>query len=200
MLRAHTYGDALGRHTAEICRTLRYDQSRGFWRQDLTAIIWQQDWNTLHGMRLNSPFSGQILPVQSHPDITYRQNIIPIALCCRLSHGGLYSPFNATFSQSLQLGRRLRLTHQSGLSLMLELPLALQHGCGKGLAWQQQNGQHVRAGSLLLQLDLPYLHQLCEEIYCLAVLTLPASQARVYSRQMHVKANQDPLFILQLNK
>lgn len=166
----------------------------------MTAIIWQQDWNKLHGMRIKSPFSGQILPVQSHPDDNYQQNIIPLALCCRLSHGGLYSPFNATFSQSLQLGRRIHLSHNSGLSLMLELPLALQESCSKGFVWHQQTGAKVSAGSLLLQLDLPYLHQLCEEIYCFAVLTLPASKARVYSRQMHVKANQDPLFILQLNK
>lgn len=163
------------------------------------AIIWQQDWSKLQGFIIKSPFSGQILPASMHPEPLYQQDILPATLCCKLLQGTLYAPFNAEFSTARDLDRRLRFTHQSGLTLCLDLPVALRKLHGKGMHWLCRSGQKIAAGSAVLQLDLPYLQLALNEIYCLATLNSPARLNKIYSRQAKVNANQDPLFVLQLN-
>lgn len=165
------------------------------------AINWQQDWSTLHGFVIKSPFTGQVLPAALHPEAIYKQDILATSVCCRLQQGTIVSPFNAELLTARAGQRRIQLTHPSGLVLLMDLPYVLAQFYGIGVHWLARPGQNITAGGPLLQLDLPYLQRALPDIYCLATLTTVDHSAtrlpKIYCRQARVTAMQDPLFVLQ---
>lgn len=163
-----------------------------------SKIIWQQDWTKLQGFVVKSPCSGLLMPLNEHPLPLYNQDILPSTLSCKLQHGTLYAPFNAQFSTTRDVNRRLIFTHQSGFTLTLDLPVTLRELNGKGMHWLCHSGKKVTAGTPVLQLDLPYLQLLLDDIYCLATLSGSARLDKIYSRKAHVTANEDAIFVLQL--
>ncbi|CAM5190539.1 PTS glucose transporter subunit IIA [Alishewanella longhuensis] len=163
-----------------------------------SEIIWQQDWTKLQGFIVKSPCTGQLMPISEHPQPLYYQAILPNTLSCKLQHGTIYTPFNAEFSTARDVDRRLIFKHQSGLSLTLDLPVALRTLQGKGMHWLSRSGQQLTAGTPVLQLDLPYLQLLLDDIYCLATIAGSARLDKIYSRKAQVNANEDALFVLQL--
>lgn len=162
-----------------------------------SEIIWQQDWTKIQGFVIKSPFSGQILPVEMHPEPRFSQNILPKSLCGKLEQGIFYAPFNSHFTTQLDTERRLCFMHRSGLTLTLELPVALRKLNGKGMHWLIQPNQDVKAGTAILQLDLPFLQLAVQELFCVVTLSLPVELDKIYSRRAKVSANQDPIFVLQ---
>ncbi|GHG70770.1 hypothetical protein GCM10010919_21540 [Alishewanella longhuensis] len=163
-----------------------------------SEIIWQQDWSKLQGFVIKSPFSGQLAPLNMHPMPLYYQDILPSTLSCKLQQGTIYAPFNAEFSTARDLDRRLVFKHQSGLSLTLDLPVALRNLHGKGMHWLSRSCKKITAGTPVLQLDLPYLQLVLDDIYCLATIVGSVYVDKIYSRKAQVNANEDPLFVLQL--
>ncbi|GGW68140.1 PTS glucose transporter subunit IIA [Alishewanella tabrizica] len=165
-----------------------------------TAIIWQQDWKNMQGLVIKSPFTGLVMPANKHPEPLYQQDILPNSLCAKLEHGLIIAPFNTMLSTSRDLGRRLSLMHSSGLILIIDLPVSIRKLQGKGLHWLSKSGQKIAAGSPLLQLDLPFLQLNIGEIFCVASLRVPTKFNTLYSKQAHVQANQDPLFVLPIHQ
>lgn len=161
-----------------------------------SAIIWQQDWKSMQGLVIKSPFTGLVMPSSKHPEPLYQQDILPNSLCAKLEHGLIIAPFNTKLTTSRDLGRRLRFMHTSGLELIIDLPITLRKLQGKGLHWLSEPGQKIAAGSPVLQLDLPFLQLNLGEIFCVASLRVPTKLNTLYSKQAHVQANQDPLFVL----
>ncbi|MCB5227510.1 PTS glucose transporter subunit IIA [Alishewanella sp. 16-MA] len=165
-----------------------------------SVIIWQQDWTTLEGFIIKSPFSGQVLPISMHPELLYQQDIFPATLCCKLQQGTLYAPFSGHFTTARAGERRLIFTHTSGLTLTVDLPFAISIDHGKGLHWLCRAPREVKAGTPILQIDLAYWQLVLDELYCVASLSLPSKLDKLLSRQAQVLANQDPLFVLQFKK
>ena len=165
-----------------------------------SVINWQQDFNTLEGFTIKSPFSGQVLPISMHPELLYQQDIFPATLCCKLQQGTIYAPFNGRFTTARAGERRLIFTHVSGLTLTLDLPVALSTDHGKGLHWLCRAPQDIKMGMPILQLDLAYWQLVLNDLYCVASLSLPSKLDKLLSRQAQVVANQDPLFVLQFKK
>lgn len=165
-----------------------------------SEIIWQQDWTKLQGFMIKSPFSGQLMPISSHPYLLYRQDILPNTLSCKLEQGTFYAPFNAEFATSRDVDRRLTFKHLSGLTLTLDLPIELRDLHGKGMHWLCRANQHVTAGTPVLQLDLPFLQIQLPEVHCLATISAPKPLGKIYSRKARVNANEDALFVLQLQQ
>jgi phosphotransferase system IIA component len=177
--------------------SLRYYLVKSFTEQRKmhSVINWQQDWRKISGVPVKSP-------VTQHPEPLYQQDLLPAAVCVRLEHGLILTPFTCQLHTTLAAERRLHFQHQSGMKLCLELSPKLAKLNGRGLHWLAAKTQTLSAGTPVLQLDLAFL-QLeldLEELYCLLYLDSPVRIDKLYCRQSQLVAGQDPLFIMQLKK
>lgn len=169
----------------------------------LASIIdWQQDWRKITGIPIKSPVSGQIVPISQYPQAFFQQDILTTAVACKLDHGLVLSPFAGVLSLQLSVQRRLIFRHQSGFSLLVELPAILAKLNGRGLNWLVTPQQTLTAGQPVLQLDLSYLQMALEleELWTVIALNSPVAIDKLYSRQAKLNAGSDPLFIMQLKK
>jgi phosphotransferase system IIA component len=160
-------------------------------------IHWLSQLSDVTGLPVKSPASGVIQPLNKHPDLLYNSNILPQALCIELQHGTLISPFTGQFSCQLLSGRRLCFKHNSGLTVQLDLPAALNHVPACALKPLVPSGQRVQAGQAVVKLDLQLLSANEGQFAVLMVLPHPAISA-VFSAERLVDAAQDTAIIIQL--
>lgn len=155
-------------------------------------LTWLPDLSSISGLTLNSPASGQLLPLSAHPDLLYNSNVLTDALCIKLQQGTLRAPFNGQYDSRLLNGRRLRFRHSSGLTMQLDLPInkatlayPYRHEVGSGC--------EVTVGQQILSLDLQALQE------CYAVLMLLPNPAILasYSCSKYVEASVDTAIIIQ---
>lgn len=167
-----------------------------------SVIDWQQDWRKITGIPIKSPVCGQIVPISQYQQAFFQQDVLTTAIACKLDHGLILSPFAGMLSLQLSVQRRLVFRHQSGLSLLLELPSALSRLNGRGLNWLIDQHQPLSAGQPVLQLDLSYLQMALDldDFWVVVALHSPLAIDKLYCRQAKLNAGTDPLFILQLKK
>jgi sugar PTS system EIIA component len=160
-------------------------------------IHWLPHLNDITGLQIKSPATGIIAPLNTHADLLYNANVLEQALCIKLQHGTLVSPFHGCFNSLLSGGHRVSIKHQSGLTMLIDLPdiTTLTNGnLAKSLV---RSGQVVRAGQPIIQLDLQLLQANDDKVVVLILMPHPAITA-VFSAERFVDAAQDSAIIIQL--
>lgn len=154
-------------------------------------LTWLPQVEVNNGVALNSPATGQLLPVSAHPDLLYNTNVLTHALCIKLQHGTLRSPFNGVYDCRLLAGCRLRFRHSSGVTMQLDLPLPPAQK--NTYSCVVLSGSKVTAGQAVMEVDL----QMPGDCYAaLMLLPHPAINA-ASSCSRFVEAAKDTAFIIQ---
>lgn len=156
-------------------------------------ITWRSSLADNEGISIKTPLSGDVLPVTSHPDLLYNANVLPAALCIKLTQGKLLAPFSGVCTFSLQYNRRISINHRSGLILHIEF-------CAKLFAQNSKQKQlicagNVVAGQQLMSIELPANQQ--NACYAVVMLSNHHSISEVWTCQRQVIAGTDPLLIIK---
>lgn len=158
-------------------------------------ITWRSSLPHNESVCIKSPLSGNVLPVTSHPDLLYNANVLPTALCIKLSQGKLLSPFSGVCTFSLQYNRRICIKHRSGLILQIEF-------CATLFAQNSKQKQFIGAGNViagqqLMSFELPSnQHNAC---YAVIMLSNHPSASEIWACQRQVIAGIDPLLFIEQN-
>jgi sugar PTS system EIIA component len=137
------------------------------------------------------------MPLSMHPDLLYNTNVLPQALCIKLQHGTLVSPFSCQFNCQLLSGRRLSFKHNSGLTVQLDLPATITQASGSAVRPLVASGQNVHAGQAVMKLDLQLIGADQGLFAVLMVLPHPVI-SNVFSVERFVDAAQDSAIIIQI--
>ena len=158
-------------------------------------ITWLSSLTGNEGISIKSPLSGYVLPVTSHPDLLYNANVLPAALCIKLTQGKLLAPFSGVCSVSLQYNRRISIKHRSGLTLHIEFCATLfeKHAKQKQLIC----AGNVIAGQQLMSFELAANQQ--NAGYAVIMLSHHHSFSEVWACQRQVNAGIDPLLLIKQN-
>ena len=101
-----------------------------------------------------APIAGQAVPVSEVPDPTFSSGMLGNGIAIIPADGKVYAPCNATVDMMFTTGHAVSLVADSGAEILIHVGLETVGLEGKCFTVHVQNGQKVKKGDLMIEVDL----------------------------------------------
>lgn len=103
---------------------------------------------------LYAPVAGQAVPVTEVPDPTFSSGMLGNGIAIIPTDGKVCAPCNATVDMMFETGHAVSLIADCGAEILIHVGLETVGLQGKGFTVMAQNGQKVKKGDVLIQVNL----------------------------------------------
>ena len=103
---------------------------------------------------LYAPLAGQAVPVTEVPDPTFAEGMLGDGIAIIPSEGKVYAPCNATVDMMFTTGHAVSLVAENGAEILIHAGLETVGLEGKPFKVHVENGQKVKKGDLMIEVDL----------------------------------------------
>lgn len=144
-----------------------------------------------------SPITGQTADITAAPDEAFAQKMMGDGVVIMPKEPYVYAPTEGTVTFVFDTKHAIGFETDSGISLLIHVGIDTVKLNGVGFTVVVENGQRVKAGDLLMELDLVYLKEHATSVVTPVVCTeLTENQHIRLLTQASVKAG-DPLFAVE---
>ena len=144
-----------------------------------------------------SPITGQAADITAAPDEAFAQKMMGDGAVVTPKEPYVYAPIDGTVTFVFDTKHAIGFETDSGISLLIHVGIDTVKLNGVGFTVVVENGQRVKAGDLLMELDLAYLKEHAPSIVTPVVCTELAENQHIrLLTQASVKAG-DPLFAVE---
>ncbi|MBU5429141.1 glucose PTS transporter subunit IIA [Kineothrix sp. MSJ-39] len=144
-----------------------------------------------------SPITGQAADITAAPDEAFAQKMMGDGAVVMPKEPYVYAPTDGTVTFVFDTKHAIGFETDSGISLLIHVGIETVKLEGAGFTVVVENGQRVKAGDLLMELDLAWLKEHAPSIVTPVVCTeLAENQHICMLTQASVKAG-DPLFAVE---
>ena len=104
--------------------------------------------------QLCAPVAGQAVPVSEVPDPTFSEGLLGNGIAILPTEGKIYAPCDATVDMMFTTGHAVSLGADFGAEILIHVGLETVSLEGKHFTVHAQNGDKVKKGDLLIEVDL----------------------------------------------
>ncbi len=104
--------------------------------------------------QLCAPVAGQAVPVSEVPDPTFSEGLLGNGIAILPTDGKIYAPCDATVDMMFTTGHAVSLVADFGAEILIHVGLETVSLEGKHFTVHAQNGDKVKKGDLLIEVDL----------------------------------------------
>ncbi|NLC75880.1 MAG: PTS glucose transporter subunit IIA [Clostridiales bacterium] len=109
---------------------------------------------TVEGIILGAPVSGEIIDITEVSDPTFAEKILGDGIAIRPSEGKFYAPCDGTLESLYPTGHAYSISSEDGAELLVHIGINTVELKGKHYSVHAKQGQKVRKGDLLVEVDL----------------------------------------------
>lgn len=113
--------------------------------------------NKLFGKKTDNfyaPMAGKAVPISEVPDPTFSEGMLGNGIAIEPSEGKVYAPCDATVDMMFTTGHAVSLVADCGAELLIHVGLETVSLEGKPFKVHAANGDKVKKGQLLIEVDL----------------------------------------------
>ena len=113
--------------------------------------------NKLFGKKTDNfyaPMAGKAVPISEVPDPTFAEGMLGNGIAIEPSEGKVYAPCDATVDMMFTTGHAVSLVADCGAELLIHVGLETVSLEGKPFKVHAANGDKVKKGQLLIEVDL----------------------------------------------
>ena len=103
---------------------------------------------------LFAPIAGRAVPVTEVPDPTFAEGMLGDGIAIIPSEGKVYAPCDATVDMMFTTGHAVSLVADNGAEILIHVGLETVGLEGKPFKVHVENGQKVKKGDLMIEVDL----------------------------------------------
>jgi PTS system beta-glucosides-specific IIC component len=101
-----------------------------------------------------APLAGQAVPVTEVPDPTFAEGMLGDGIAIIPTEGKVYAPCDATVDMMFTTGHAVSLVGDNGAEILIHVALETVGLEGKPFTVHVENGQKVKKGDLMIEVDL----------------------------------------------
>jgi len=125
-------------------------------------------------LTISVPLAGQAVPLKEVPDKVFAGEDLGQGGAIKPSDGKVYAPFDGKISAQFPTNHAIGLTSSEGVELLIHCGLETVSLGGDGFTAHVEQGEQVKAGDLLLTMDLEYVKTNALETITPVIVTNPA--------------------------
>ena len=103
---------------------------------------------------LYAPIAGKAVPIAEVPDPTFGEGMLGNGIAIEPTDGKVYAPCDATVDMMFATGHAVSLVADTGAEILIHVGLETVGLEGKPFTIHAQNGDKVKKGQLLIEVDL----------------------------------------------
>ena len=111
----------------------------------------------LFGKKLEAyyaPIAGKVVPITEVPDPTFAEGMLGNGIAIEPAEGKVYAPCDATVDMMFTTGHAVSLVADNGAEILIHVGLETVSLEGKPFTVHTANGDKVKKGQLLIEVDL----------------------------------------------
>lgn len=101
-----------------------------------------------------APMAGKAVPITEVPDPTFAEGMLGNGIAIEPADGKVYAPCNATVDMMFTTGHAVSLVSDTGAEILIHVGLETVSLEGKPFKVHVANGDKVKKGQLLIEVDL----------------------------------------------
>jgi glucose-specific phosphotransferase system IIA component len=149
-------------------------------------------------LRIGSPISGKIVPLESIPDPTFAQGIIGPGIGIVPSRGVVISPFAGKVSTIFHTNHAIGLESDTGIELLIHVGIDTVKMQGNGFKSSVKAGDKITKGQILIEFDLDLVSKQAKSVITPVIITNWESFKKIYPAKSAPVALQD--LILEIER
>ena len=106
------------------------------------------------GNKLYAPLNGKAVPITEVPDPTFAEGLLGNGIAIIPTDGKIYSPVDGTVETMFDTGHAACLKSSTGVEILIHVGLETVGLEGKCFTVHVENGQKVKKGDLMIEVDL----------------------------------------------
>ena len=110
-------------------------------------------------LRIVSPVKGKVKDVSESVDQTFAAKVLGEGIAVDVEDGNIYAPVDGTIMQVAETGHAITMELADGVMLLIHCGVDTVKLGGKGFQTFVKDGQRVRKGTPLLQMDIPAIQK-----------------------------------------
>lgn len=107
--------------------------------------------------KIAAPFEGEVVELSAVPDETFASKLMGEGVAITPSSGKLFAPFDGVVTSIFKTKHAIGLTSDSGVELLIHIGIDTVELEGKGFELSVQEGDSIRRGQQLMEVDLDYI-------------------------------------------
>lgn len=104
-----------------------------------------------------SPTNGEILELSSVPDEVFSQKMMGDGFAMKSTDGDIFSPVNGTIEMIFDTKHAIGIKSDNGKEILIHLGVDTVNLKGQGFKVFVETGQKVKAGDLLIHMDVEFI-------------------------------------------
>ncbi len=149
---------------------------------------------------LFSPVSGRLLPLADLPDPAFAEGMLGDGVAIEPAEGRFYSPCSGKIVGVADTLHAYNILADDGLELLLHIGIDTVELQGKGFAPKVKEGDRVKAGDLLAEVDLALLRESGYSTLTPLIVTNPEAVDKLDKLQGQVEGGKDAVLQYQIRK
>lgn len=113
--------------------------------------------NTPDAIEIVAPLSGTIVNIEDVPDVVFAEKIVGDGIAIKPTGNKMVAPVDGTIGKIFETNHAFSIESESGIELFVHFGIDTVELKGEGFTRIAEEGQKVKKGDVIIELDLPLL-------------------------------------------
>lgn len=121
--------------------------------------------------KFQNPIAGKVVGLAEVPDQAFSQGLLGEGYAIEPTEGKVYAPMSGTVGPLFPTGHAVGVTTKEGYEILIHLGIDTVELEGQGFTTKVTDGQKVKQGDLLIEMDVEKVKELGKPTICPVVFT-----------------------------
>lgn len=120
---------------------------------------------------IKSVVAGKTYAIEKVKDVVFSKKIMGDGIAIKPTSSKIYSPINGTMEVVFPTHHAYGITNKEGLSILIHIGIDTVNLNGKGFTCHVKQGNKVKQGDLIVEIDIPYIEKHTPSADVLVIVT-----------------------------
>jgi sugar PTS system EIIA component len=146
-----------------------------------------------NGIEIIAPLSGEIVKIEDVPDVVFAEKIVGDGIAIKPSGNKIVAPLTGKIGKIFETNHAFAIESDEGIELFVHFGIDTVELKGEGFTRVAEEGQQVKIGDTIIEIDLPLLESKAKSVLTPVVISNMETVAELIKLSGSVEAGQTPI-------
>ncbi|MBI0006747.1 PTS glucose transporter subunit IIA [Gilliamella apis] len=146
-----------------------------------------------NSIEIIAPLSGEIVKIEDVPDVVFAEKIVGDGVAIKPSGNKIVAPLNGKIGKIFETNHAFAIESDEGIELFVHFGIDTVELKGEGFTRVAEEGQQVKIGDTIIEIDLPLLESKAKSVLTPVVISNMETVVELTKLTGSVEAGKTPI-------
>lgn len=146
-----------------------------------------------NSIEIIAPLSGEIVKIEDVPDVVFAEKIVGDGVAIKPSGNKIVAPLNGKIGKIFETNHAFAIESDEGIELFVHFGIDTVELKGEGFTRVAEEGQQVKIGDTIIEIDLPLLESKAKSLLTPVVISNMETVVELTKLSGSVEAGKTPI-------